>query len=55
MAWLTEHDTRCGQRRRIPLLEVVDNQTDKNVANIAARGVRGAFGAENELIVDSER
>lgn len=40
---------------RIRLLGVVDNQTDKNVANIAAPGVSGAFGVENELIVDSER
>ncbi len=39
---------------RIRLLGVVDNQTDKNVANIAARGVSGAFAVENELIVDSQ-
>ena len=39
---------------RIRLLGVVDNQTDKNVANLAARGVSGAFAVENELIVDSQ-
>ncbi len=39
---------------RIRLLGVVDNQTDKNVANLAARGVSGSFGVENELIVDSQ-
>ncbi len=40
---------------RVRLMGVVDNQADKNVANIAARGVSGTFGVENELIVDPQR
>lgn len=37
---------------RVRLVGVVDNDTDKTVATMAARGVSGTFGVENELIVD---
>ena len=37
---------------RITLLGVVDSQEDKNVAGIKARQVPGAFGVENDLIVE---
>jgi hypothetical protein len=37
---------------RITLLGVVDNEADKQVAEIRARGVPGAFGVENQLIVE---
>jgi hyperosmotically inducible periplasmic protein len=37
---------------RITLLGVVDNETDKMVAEIRARGVSGAFGVDNQLIVE---
>jgi osmotically-inducible protein OsmY len=37
---------------RIRLLGVVDSETDKNVATMAARGVSGTFGVENQLEVD---
>jgi hyperosmotically inducible periplasmic protein len=38
---------------RITLLGVVDNESDKNVAGIRARGVSGSFGVDNELVADS--
>ena len=37
---------------RITLLGVVDNETDKMVAEIRARGVPGVFGVDNQLIVE---
>jgi osmotically-inducible protein OsmY len=37
---------------RIRLIGMVDNETDKAVATMAARGVSGTFGVENELLVD---
>ena len=37
---------------RIRLMGVVDNETDKNAANLAARGVTGSFGVENQLVVE---
>lgn len=37
---------------RITLLGVVDNESDKTVAGMRARGVPGSFGVENELVVD---
>ncbi len=40
------------QGGRVRLLGVVDNETDKTVAGMAARGVSGTFGVENELLVD---
>lgn len=36
---------------RVRLLGVVDNETDKTAATMAARGVIGTFGVENELAV----
>jgi hyperosmotically inducible protein len=39
---------------RTLLLGVVDNQADKNVAGIKARGVSGSFGLDNELTVDGQ-
>lgn len=36
----------------VRLLGFVDNDTDKTVATMAARGVSGTFGVENELVVD---
>jgi hyperosmotically inducible protein len=36
----------------ITLMGVVDSESDKNVAGIKARGVSGAFGVENELVVE---
>lgn len=38
---------------RIDLLGVVDNQADRTAAELAARGVPGAFGVENHLQVYS--
>ena len=38
---------------RITLLGVVDNVGDKNIAGIKANGIPGAFGVENDLVVDS--
>src|SRR5215208_3011104 len=38
---------------RITLLGVVDNESDKNVAGIRARGVSGSFGVDNELVADN--
>lgn len=40
---------------RIRLLGVVDTETDKMVANLAARGVAGSFGVENQLVVEPAR
>lgn len=40
------------ERGRIKLLGVVDTQADKNAANLVARGVPGAFGVDNDLLVD---
>jgi hypothetical protein len=40
---------------RITLLGVVDNESDKTVAGMRARGVPGSFGVENELMVDLPR
>ncbi len=37
---------------RVRLMGIVDNETDKTVATMAARGVSGTFGVENELLVD---
>ena len=37
----------------IALLGVVDNETDKNVAGMRAREASGAFGIENELLVET--
>jgi len=37
---------------RITLLGVVDNEADKQVAEIRARGVSGAFGVDNQLVVE---
>ncbi len=37
---------------RMTLLGVVDNEADKQVAEIRARGVPGAFGVDNQLIVE---
>ena len=42
------------QHGRIQLLGVVNNQNDKNVAGIVARGVPGAFGVENDLTVKGQ-
>lgn len=36
---------------RVRLLGVVDNETDRNVATMAARGVGGTFEVDNELVV----
>lgn len=41
------------ERGRIKLLGVVDNEADKTAANLAARGVPGSFGVDNELMVDN--
>ena len=38
----------------ITLLGVVDNESDKTVAGMRARGVPGAYGVENELVVEKE-
>jgi hyperosmotically inducible periplasmic protein len=37
---------------RITLLGVVDNESDKTVAGMRARGVSGSFGVDNELMLD---
>jgi hyperosmotically inducible protein len=44
---IVEHGT-------ITLLGVVDSESDKTVAGMRARGVPGAFGVENELVVEQE-
>lgn len=36
---------------RVRLLGVVDNETDKTAATMAARGVSGTFGVQNDLLV----
>jgi hyperosmotically inducible protein len=38
----------------ITLLGVVDSESDKTVAGLRARGVPGASGVENELVVEKE-
>lgn len=40
---------------RVRLVGMVDNEADKTVAGLAARGVSGTFGVENELVVDTDR
>ncbi len=40
------------ERGRIRLLGVVDTEADKTAAGLTARGVPGAFGVENDLLVD---
>lgn len=40
---------------RIRLLGIVDNETDKTVANLAARGVSGSFGVTNDLVVETTK
>jgi osmotically-inducible protein OsmY len=37
---------------RITLLGVVDSESDRNVAAMRVRSVPGAFGVDNELVVD---
>ena len=39
---------------RITLLGVVDNESDKTVAGMRARGVSGSFGVDNELMLDRQ-
>ncbi len=39
---------------RTTLMGVVDNETDKRMAEIRAREVSGVFSVENELVIDSE-
>jgi hypothetical protein len=34
---------------------VVDNESDKTVAGLSARGVPGSFGVENDLVVERAR
>lgn len=38
---------------RVRLLGVVDSDADKNVAGLAARGVSGTFGVDNDLVVET--
>jgi hyperosmotically inducible protein len=40
-------------RGTITLLGIVDNESDKIVAGMRAREVRGSFGVENELVVET--
>ena len=40
---------------RIKLMGVVDNESDKTMAGMKASQVPGAFGVENDLMVDSEK
>jgi hyperosmotically inducible protein len=40
---------------RITLMGVVDNESDKTVAGLKARGVSGALGVENELAVERSK
>jgi hyperosmotically inducible protein len=42
------------ERGRIRLVGVVDSQADRTVAELAARGVPGSFGVENQLTIDSQ-
>jgi hypothetical protein len=42
------------QGGRVRLLGVVDTEPDKTAATLAARGVSGTFGVENELVVDRQ-
>jgi osmotically-inducible protein OsmY len=39
---------------RITLLGVVDNESDKTIAGMKARQVPGAFGVENDLMVEKD-
>ena len=39
---------------RVTLLGVVDNEADKNVAGMKARGVPGSFEVENELVIQGK-
>jgi osmotically-inducible protein OsmY len=41
------------KNRRVTLVGVVDNESDKTVATVRAREVAGTFGVENELMVAS--
>jgi len=34
---------------------VVDSESDKTMAAMKARGVSGAFGVDNELVVEREK
>lgn len=43
------------ERGRVRLLGMVDSDTERIVASMAARGVSGAFGVDNELVVDTHR
>jgi hyperosmotically inducible protein len=38
---------------RVTLLGVVDNESDKTVAGVKARGVPGTFAIDNELVVEN--
>jgi hyperosmotically inducible protein len=40
---------------KIKLMGVVDNESDKTMAGMKASQVPGAFGVENDLMVDSEK
>jgi len=40
---------------RITLLGVVDNESDKTVAGMKARGVAGSFGVDNQLEVENTK
>jgi hypothetical protein len=40
------------ERGRVRLLGVVDTEADKTAAGLAARGVPGSFGLDNDLLVD---
>lgn len=46
---------RCAYGGRVRLVGMVDSDTDKAVTGVAARGVSGTFGVENELVVDPQR
>ena len=40
---------------RVTLLGIVDNESDKTVAGLRAREVPGAFGVDNQLVVESDK
>jgi hyperosmotically inducible protein len=40
---------------RVTLLGVVDNEGDKNLAGMKVRGISGALGVENELMVENSK
>lgn len=46
--------SQAVSRARVRLLGIVDSDTDRTVASMAARGVSGAFGVDNELVVDTQ-